>query len=345
MAEQHDEFLRNLGVNLDELRRAAGGVGSSGSNPSINDPGLQTALADTVTEFGKGFGKGVVDQSSEIINSPGGAIATSMTSPLAFPTRVITAIATGDANALAPNIGAPPPIDPSDPNQLKQAQGQVAFAQGFAGQQFDPLGSALGAASASADVLVNGDPNQVGQGAGRTFVLTGAALAGGAGEAAAAEAGAAEAGAGGAAAEGSAAAESGAAGAAPEISPGASSVPVPEGAVAPPGPISALDPAFADVPPPAASGVPDAVVDFGADGGAPTQQAPQFGGANPVVDFGADGGAPTQQAPQFGGSEISPAAVSTPDPPVFSPAAESVPIPQTADAVSVPEPVIEDGAT
>ncbi len=133
--------------------------------------------------------------------------------------RAVDAAISGDPGKLAP---AAPAINfnPNDPKAQQQAQAQVESTKDLGLAllgQGDPLALAK-AAPAAATVLVNGDPNEVGQGAGRTFVIAGTAVAlGGLGEVGAAEAGASE--ASGAAAE---------------------PVPAPQA----PGAISSLDPAL-----------------------------------------------------------------------------------------------------
>jgi hypothetical protein len=100
--------------------------------------------------------------------------------------RAVNAAVTGDPNKLAPDPGFNFNIDPNDPKEQKKARASAEstldLGLALLGSG-DPLALAK-AAPAAADILVNGDPNEVGQGAGRTFVLAGTAVAlGGLGEA------------------------------------------------------------------------------------------------------------------------------------------------------------------
>jgi hypothetical protein len=237
LAEEHDNWLQGLGVDVDKLREAASNIAPVGfSNPTIGDPQQQQAVTDTVVEFGKGFVKGVVDTAGGIVNSPGGQLASGMINPMAAQTqRAVDAAITGDPGKLAP---AAPAIsfDPNDKKAQQQAQAQVQ-SMGEQGLRLLGISDPIADAQAAATVLVTGDPNEVGQGAGRTFVIAGTALAvgglAGGGAGTAAEAGATDAGA-------AAAGQDGAAAGAAE-SPAAQTVRLPQ---APPGPISGFDPAL-----------------------------------------------------------------------------------------------------
>jgi hypothetical protein len=195
--------MEGLGVDLGKLRAAAGNIGLPTSNPSVDDPTLRSAVADTAVEFGKGFVKGVGDTAGGIVNSPGAQFVSGQIDPLGtLAGRAVDAVATGDPSKLAPpnpfaGVGN---VDPNDPAQVQRARAQLQSLQdtGLALLNKDDPFALAKAAPAVADVLVNGDPNQVGQGAGKVFVLGVGAAAGGIAEAGiAAEAGAGEAGAAG----------------------------------------------------------------------------------------------------------------------------------------------------
>jgi hypothetical protein len=248
LGKAHDTWLEKFGVDIDNLRTAAGGVAPT-FNPSVDDPAQRSAVVDTVVAFGKGFGKGAVDTAAGIANSPAGQLVSGLTNPVApLTTRALDAAITGDPGKLAPDPVFNFDIDPNDPKEQKKARASVASTKDLGLALIgigDPLALAKSAPAAAA-VLVDGDPNEVGQGAGRTFVLAGTAVAlGGAGEVGVAEAGTAEAGT----------AEAGAA-EPPVISPAAESVPAPQTfgdaptQLAPqaPGPISSLDPALDPAP-------------------------------------------------------------------------------------------------
>lgn len=226
MAEAHDTWLQGLGIDIDKLRAGIGDAVPTGANPSA-DPGLAPALVDTGVAFGKGFVKGAGDTASGIANSPAGqfvgGMAGSAAAPLTLAARALDAAVTGDASRLAPpGPGINLNIDPNDPREQAKARATVQstteLGVALLGKD-DPLALAK-AAPAVADVLVNGDPEKVGEGSGKVAVVVGvgAAVGGlaGLGEAGVAEAGSAEAGT----------VEAGAA--KPPISPLAGEVPPPQ---------------------------------------------------------------------------------------------------------------------
>jgi hypothetical protein len=302
MGSVHNTWMQGLGVDIDSLLAAAGNVAPPTFNPSVNDSTLGTAVVDTVLQLGKGFVKGVQDTSGGIVKSPAFQLASGIFNP-AGPqiARDLDAVITGDLGKLAPDPLFNFNIDPTNPNEQKQARDTVESTKDLGLALIgrgDPLALAK-SAPAMADVLVNGDPYVVGQGAGKTFVIAGVAL-GGLAEAGVAEAGAAEAGASEA---GSAAAEEGASSA--FQSPEAQSVQPPQSfgeaptQLAPqaPGPITSLDPALE----------------------APAQFSPEAQSVQPPQSFGE---APTQLAPQ------APGPIASLDPALEAPAPDS-PVPDT----------------
>jgi hypothetical protein len=280
MGEQHDDWLKNtLGIDVDQLRKAAGGGGIVGGGNPL-DPSFQAAVVDTATKFVEGTHKGQTEQALDTVNSLGGQIAGG---PTTFLGNVIRAEVTGDASQLAP-VKLPTIPDTNDPNAQATA---VAQTEGLVKSVVDPIGFMKDGAVAAATVLVTGDPEKVGEGFGRSTVIIGTTLAGAAGElGAAGEAGAAggaDAGAAGGAvdssAAGGAAVDSGAASGAGNVGE-----PLPFGV-------------FADDPPPPSLPV--------------TQPAPVVVGDTPAPVSGFDSALPPPPA------EISPAAesVAPPGPP------------------------------
>ncbi len=179
MGIEHDDWLQSFGIDVGQLRADTGG-----SNPSI-DPTLAPALVATGEEFGKGFVKGVGDTLSGIANSaPVKAAGAIVSGPTGFLGNVINAEVTGDPTKLAPDIGLGGlKFDPKDPNQVKNAQAQVdsstTLALGLLMPDTIGIRTALDLPTA-VDAIVHGDPNQVGQAAGKTTVLVGLAVGGGA---------------------------------------------------------------------------------------------------------------------------------------------------------------------
>jgi hypothetical protein len=233
----HDTWLQKFGVDITKLRAAASRVAPPGSgdpslnNPSLDggDPGQRSALVDTAVEFGKGFVKGVGDTAGGIVNSPAGQFVSGQIDPVGtLARRGIDAAVTGDPGKLAPPnpFASLRDFDPNDPKQQQKAQASVESTLDLGLALLGGGGAFALAKSApdAADVLVNGDPNLVGQGAGKVFVVGVGIAAGGVaglGEAGVAEAGTAEA--------GTAEAGTAEAGAAkPPISPLAGEVPAPE---------------------------------------------------------------------------------------------------------------------
>jgi hypothetical protein len=301
---EQDSWLQAIGVDPGLFQGSQGSASLTGvSNPTLGarDPELQGALVDTGVEFGKGFVKGVGDSAGAIVNSPAGQFTSGLinpTTPLA--TRAIDAAITGDPSKLAP----PDPtvgirnFDPNDPKQQQQAQADV---QGLAGAGLSVLGftDPVAMARDSADVLVNGDPNLVGQGSGRVFVAVVPALVTG-GLAGLAEGGVAEAGA----------AESGAA--KPPAVAAAGEAPAGAAAGEAPQPISTLDPALNDPFNPPPSSTPPSSSGFGVNDG----------------PFGADGpnsGPFTPRAPSVPGSGDIPISFDDPVPASQPPAPVSPP--------------------
>lgn len=311
LGQAHDTWLQGFGLDIDKLRAAAGGGASPAfNNPSLDsgDPAQRSALVDTTVEFGKGFVKGVGDTAGGIVNSPGGQFVSGQVDPMGTQLRrAVDAAVTGDPSKLAP----PSPfdnlknVDPNDPKQQQKAKADVESMKDLGMalmRQGDPLALAR-SAPAVADVLVNGDPNQVGQGAGKVFVVgVGVAVGGvaGLGEAGVAEAGTAEAGT----------AEAGTAEA---------------GAAEPP----VISPLAGEVPPPESFG------------GAPTQLVPQAPGISPLAGEvpapESFGGAPTQPVPQAPGpiSSLDPAFGDAPAPQAPGPISSLDP------ALGTPEPVAD----
>jgi len=183
MAIPHDNWLEALGVDLAKF----GPVGSSDSPPGVNNPTLagdnpelQAALVETTVEFGKGFIKGVGDTAGGIVNSPEGQFAGGLINPAApLAARAVDAAITGDPGKLAP----PDPFagitnfDPGDPKQQKRAEASVQSTADL-GLALLGIKDPIAMAENSAEVLVNGDPNEVGQGAGKVFVAVAPAIAG-----------------------------------------------------------------------------------------------------------------------------------------------------------------------
>lgn len=328
MGEAHDSWLQGLGVDIDKLRVAAGNGAPPTFNPSIDDPAQQSAVTDTVVEFGKGFVKGVGDTAGGIVNSPAGQFVSGQVNPMGtLAQRAIDAAVTGDPSKLAP----PSPfdnlknVDPNDPKQQAKAKADLASMQdlGLALiSRDDPLALAK-AAPAVADVLVNGDPNQVGQGAGKVFVVGVGVAAGGVaglGEAGVVEAGTVEAGS----------AEAGtaeAAAAKPPISPLAGDVPAPQSfgevPTQPAPQVPGISPLAGEVPPPQSFGE------------VPTQPAPQAPGPISSLDPALD------LPPPSGVPETPPAPISSLDPALGTPEPlpESVQ-PETQDAPTLRDPPI-----
>jgi hypothetical protein len=359
LGNSHDTWLQGLGIDIDKLRGAKDNDPPPTFNPSLDagDPALRSALVDTAVEFGKGFVKGVGDTAGATVNSPGGQFVSGQIDPMGtLLRRGIDAAITGDPSKMAP----PSPFDnfkSVDPNDAKQQQKAKADVESLKDLglsllgQGDPLALAK-AAPAVADVLVNGDPNQVGQGAGKVFVVGVGVAAGGVaglGEAGVAEAGTVE--AGGAEA---ATAEAGAA--RPPISPLAGEVPTPQnfggaptqpvpqapgisplaGEVAPPqsfsgaptqavpqvpapAPISSLDPAFGDVPTPPQAPGPISSLDPAL--GTPESVAPESAQPETVRD------SPTERAPDL-------------DPPPSSVQPEAPTVPAGPPSVDPTDPII-----
>jgi hypothetical protein len=166
------------GLDVDQLRKAVGRGVAGGGAPPTPDPAFAAAVVDTATQFTKGFAKGASDTALGIVNSPGGQIAAG---PLGFEGNVLRAAITGDANQLAPvKLDIPDAKALNDPNRQATA---VAQLEGAVKSVVDPIGFAKDAVVTSATVLVTGDPEQVGEAAGKTAVVAGTALAlGGVGE-------------------------------------------------------------------------------------------------------------------------------------------------------------------
>jgi hypothetical protein len=335
LGKSHDTWLQGLGIDIDQLRAARGNDVPPTSHPSLDagDPALRSALVDTAVEFGKGFVKGVGDTAGGIVNSPGGQFVSGQIDPTGtLLRRGIDAALTGDPSKLAP----PSPFDnfknfdPNDPRQQQKATADVESLKdlglGLLGQG-DPLALAK-AAPAVADTLINGDPNQVGQGAGKVFVVGVAAAAGGVaglGEAGVAEAGSIE--AGGAEAG---TAEAGAGAARPPISPLATEVPAPDnfgGAPTEPVPqVPGISPLAGEVAPPESFS------------GAPTQAVPQVPGPISSLDP-AFGDAPAIQAPRPI-SSLDPALGSPVDPPPSSVQPDAPTVPAGPPSVDPTDPII-----
>src|SRR5689334_14905829 len=122
MSQEHDDWMKDaLGIDLSQLPQIAAGTGA----PPVSDPGLQAAVIDTVTQFGKGVAKGASDTALGIVNSPAGQVALG---PLGTTENVLNAVISDDPSKLAPSsFGIPDAKTINDPKAQATA---VAQAQG-----------------------------------------------------------------------------------------------------------------------------------------------------------------------------------------------------------------------